>query len=76
MYTEGYRHYCYALTHGHVEDVGDSAGKGEHDDGECDEEEEDVLHHVVDAQDDGAEVLGRNSDLTHREVEREREREG
>ena len=50
-------------TWSHVEDVGDAACESDHDDGEGDEEEEDVLHHVVHAQDDGAKVLARDANL-------------
>jgi len=56
------------VTRGHVEDVRDSAGEGDHDDGEGDQEEQHVLHHVVHAQDDGAEVLGRDADLRRGEI--------
>ena len=41
-----------------VEHVGDSTGEGEHDDEESDQEHHHVLHHGVDAEDDGPEILG------------------
>ena len=47
----------------HVEDVGDPARERDHDDHEGHEEEEDVLEHVVHAEDDRPEVLGRDANL-------------
>ena len=47
----------------HVEDEGDAASERDHDDGERHQEEHDVLHHVIHAQDDRAKVLWRDADL-------------
>ena len=51
------------LTWGHVEYEWDSAAECDHDDAEGDEEEEDVLQHAADRQDDGAKVLRRDANL-------------
>ena len=47
----------------HVKDVRDAARESDHNDDEGHQEEEDVLHHVVHAQDDRAEVLRSDADL-------------
>ena len=46
-----------------IEHVGDSAGESEHDNKERYQEHHHVLHHCVDAEDDGPEVLGCNADF-------------
>ena len=51
----------------HVKDVRDAARESDHNDDEGHQEEEDVLHHVVHAQDDRAEVFRRDADLEFRD---------
>ena len=46
-----------------IEHVGDTTGECQHDHEESDQEHHHVLHHCVDAEDDGPEVLGCNPDL-------------
>ena len=51
-----------------VEHVGHAAAEGQHDDEESDEEHGHVLHHHVDAEDDGAKVFGGDSDLQEKVI--------
>lgn len=51
------------VTGSHVEYVGHAGRERQHDDRERDEKEENVLHHVVQAEDDRTHVLWRNPNL-------------